>query len=428
MHASAPLDIPFHPAYTIVGESDISAHLSKILKLIHPTSQISRASPRSALIAAISVSQHSPVADPGGAGHLILCGSNWASDRNALLGAGHGPETFSVLPIPIGDPWSYWEFSKSNIDKMKFESGVQMDATDFKQYLLHDVGSAQIDEDGNFKLNEFCYAHFHQDIIEKYSKTIRKVVDRLSDERSRQAYLKVLMAPPEVSWAHYLAQTFRSQQYFDYINYDACKAVLNGGIWLGFELPTLMSALPDDAIVHNVDPFGYDHLSPYARRTVEYFKDRCLEHRVALDDHNGKTSFPVMPDGQASQQIAAMDIDIRKECPEQEFDCITVDDFIVEHGFETHGLIKFDLEAGEVNALSQMRGTVDTYRPQLAISIYHHVSHYWDLPSALMDHCTDYNFYMDYYSWERFEGILYCIPKEIDKRPSFQGMQYSTTH
>ena len=412
MHASAPLDIPFHPAYTIVGENYISAHLSKILKLIHPTSDISAC--RS-------------IADAGDAGHLVLCGLNWAGERDALLGAGHAPETFSVLTIPIGDPWSYWEFSKSNIDKMKFENEVQMDVVDFERYLLHDVRTAQLDEDGCLRLNENRYAYFDQDIIERNSTTIKKVADRLSDERSRQAYLKVLMSPPRVSWAHYLAQTFRSQQYFDYINYDACKAVLNGGIWLGFELPTLMSALPDDAIVHNVDPLGFDHLTPYARCTVEYFKDRCLEHRVALDDHNGKTSFPVMPDGQASLQTTAMDIDIRKKCPEQEFDCITVDDFIVEHGFETHGLIKFDLEAGEVNALSQMRGTVDTYRPQMAISIYHHISHYWDLPLALMDHCTDYNFYMDYYSWERFEGILYCIPKEIDKRSSFQAVESTST-
>ena len=409
MHASAPLDIPFHPAYTIVGENYISSHFSKILKLIHPTSDISTC--RS-------------IADAGDAGHLVLCGSNWAADRDALLGAGHAPDTFSVLTIPIGDHWSYWEFSKSNIDKMKFENEVQMDVMDFKKYLLQDAHRAKLDEDGNFKLNENCYAHFHQDIIEGNSKTIRKVVDRLSDERSRQSYLKVLMSPPEVSWAHYLAQTFRSQQYFDYINYDACKAVLNGGIWLGFELPTLMSALPDDAIVHNVDPLGFDHLTPYARRTAEYFKDRCLEHRVALDDHNGKTSFPVMPDGQAMPMFAMSDIGIGEE---QEFDCITVDDFIVEHGFETHGLIKFDLEAGEVNALSKMRGTIDAYRPQMAISIYHYMNHYWDLPSALMDHCTDYNFYMDYYSWERWEGILYCIPKEIDKRSSFQAVESAST-
>jgi FkbM family methyltransferase len=409
MHAAAPLDIPFHPAYTIVSESYISAHFFKILKLIHPTSDISTCS---------------SIADAGDAGHLVLCGSNWAADRDALLGAGHAPDTFSVLTIPIGDPWSYWEFSKSNIDKMKFENEVQMDVVDFKRYLLHDVRTAQLDEDGNLNLIKSCYMHFHQDTIENNAATIRKVAGRLSDERSRQAYLKVLMSPPEVSWTHYLAQTFRSQQYFDYINYDACKAVLNGGIWLGFELPTLMSALPDDAIVHNVDPLGFDHLTPYARRTVEYFKDRCLEHRVALDDHNGKTSFPVMPDGQAMPMFMMSDIDIGEE---KEFDCITVDDFIVEHGFETHGLIKFDLEAGEVNALSKMRGTVDTYRPQMAISIYHHIHHYWALPSAIMDGCTDYNFYMDYYSWERWEGILYCIPKEIDKRSSFQAVESAST-
>jgi hypothetical protein len=63
----------------------------------------------------------------------------------------------------------------------------------------------------------------------------------------------------------------------------------------------------------------------------------------------------------------------------------------------------------------------------MAISIYHHITHYWLLPSAIMDRCPDYNFYMDYYSWERWEGILYCIPKEIDKRSSFQAVESTST-
>ena len=182
MHTSVPLDVPLYPAYTIVGESDISTHLAKILKLIHPTSDTSTCE---------------SVGDAHDLGHLVLCGSNWAADRDTLLGAGHAPNTFSVLTVPIGDPWAYWEFSESNIDKMKFESGVRMDVMDFEQYLLHDVRTAQLDEDGRFRLNENRYAYFDQAIIERNSTTIKKVADRLSNERSQQAYLKVLMSRPK---------------------------------------------------------------------------------------------------------------------------------------------------------------------------------------------------------------------------------------
>jgi FkbM family methyltransferase len=398
MHASAPLDIPVRDAYQLVGEDNVTSHLARVMTLIRPDAKISTASSPDDIAADV---------------FPVLCGQDWASDRDALRKKGVDVQGYATLPVPIGDPWSWWEFSRANIDHLGFGDEVIMGRHEFEQYLLNEADRATINDDGEMVLFSSCYFIYNQDRVEENAAKIRTVVEAFSDEQSRQTYLKVLMKTPEYSWEHYLSRTFRSVQYFDYVNYQACKSVLNGGVWLGFEIPLLMSALPNDAIVHNIDPLGFDYLTPYARKTVDHFSDRCLEQRVALDDHTGKTSFPVMPDGQASPQYGLSDMTAVEE---SEFDCTTIDRFVAEHEFQRHGLIKLDLEGGEVNALSLMGATIEVYRPQLAISIYHDFHHFWDMPLALMSVCKDYNFYFEIYSWERWEGIFYGIPKEIDLR------------
>ncbi len=398
MHASAPLNIPPKPSYAIVGEAKIADHLCGIMEKAFPSSECRTVgSPTEA------VAQD----------HYVLCGTNWFSDRDRLLDSGVDRASITTIPVPIGDPWSYWEFSKPNLDKIEFADDVRMHKSDFENYLLHEVERAFVDDHGRFQLIENSYGIYHQDVIAENSAAIKYVVSQLADEKSKQTYLKVLMSEPEHCWSHYLASTFRSVQYFDYVDFAACKTVLNGGIWMGFEIPILMSALQDDAVVHNVDPFGFDYLSPYARASVEHFGNRCREHRIALDDHVGTTTLPVLFDGQASIQLRMSEME---DLAEQEFACTTIDRFVEDEGFGTHGLIKLDLEAGEVNALSQMAKTVRDYRPQLAISVYHFLNHYWDLPMMVMDVCADYDFYFEVYSWERWEGIFYAIPKEIDVR------------
>jgi hypothetical protein len=62
----------------------------------------------------------------------------------------------------------------------------------------------------------------------------------------------------------------------------------------------------------------------------------------------------------------------------------------------------------------------DKFRPQLAISIYHtnyeenkfKLTDLVDIPFELIQNLKDYDFYVGHYSYERWEMILYCIPKK----------------
>ena len=62
----------------------------------------------------------------------------------------------------------------------------------------------------------------------------------------------------------------------------------------------------------------------------------------------------------------------------------------------------------------------EKFRPQLAISIYHTnhgknkfpLTDIVDIPLRLTENLKNYSFFIDHYSFERFEMIFYCIPKE----------------
>ena len=75
----------------------------------------------------------------------------------------------------------------------------------------------------------------------------------------------------------------------------------------------------------------------------------------------------------------------------------------------------------EMNIFSELQPLIEKFRPQLAISIYHSdpkhqnpaISDLIEMPLKLFKACNNYDFYIKNYSYERWETIMYCIPKEI---------------
>ncbi len=132
-----------------------------------------------------------------------------------------------------------------------------------------------------------------------------------------------------------------------------------------------------------------------------------VEHRVALAGHDGTLTLGLHGNGQAILPSTG------GSTGQHTFPCTTIDSLVDRIGFTPHGLIKLDLEGGEEAAVPALARTVARYRPQLAISIYHEAEHMWRLPLQLMAMCTDYDFYVEHYSWQRWEVLLYCIPKEL---------------
>jgi len=74
------------------------------------------------------------------------------------------------------------------------------------------------------------------------------------------------------------------------------------------------------------------------------------------------------------------------------------------------------LEGAEALIFNELIEIMQNERSQLALSIYHRPNEYTEFPLALMENLTDYSFYIEHYSYEKYETILYCIPKEIERQ------------
>lgn len=89
-------------------------------------------------------------------------------------------------------------------------------------------------------------------------------------------------------------------------------------------------------------------------------------------------------------------------------DVISIDEFI---GENRCNFIKMDIEGAELPALKGAMNVIRRERPILAISIYHSLRDYWEIPKFLMDTLEDYRYYVRQHALIYGETVLYAIPK-----------------
>ncbi len=74
--------------------------------------------------------------------------------------------------------------------------------------------------------------------------------------------------------------------------------------------------------------------------------------------------------------------------------------------------IKTHLEGGDLPALKGALKTIQTYRPIIAVTIYHNADGVWETPFFLMNHADNFRYYIRLHSWGGTGAVLYAIPKE----------------
>jgi FkbM family methyltransferase len=71
--------------------------------------------------------------------------------------------------------------------------------------------------------------------------------------------------------------------------------------------------------------------------------------------------------------------------------------------------LKMDIEGAEPDALKGARNLITTQKPDLAISVYHSVNHFWDIPNLIFDFNPDYKFYLRTHTPATLESVLYAL-------------------
>lgn len=97
---------------------------------------------------------------------------------------------------------------------------------------------------------------------------------------------------------------------------------------------------------------------------------------------------------------------------DDQIDVTTIDEFMLENSIGKADFIKMDIEGAEVNALDGAKTTIEKYKPDLAICIYHEPSHLWEIPLWIKNNFPEYKVYIDHKYIHPVESVCYAT---IDK-------------
>lgn len=86
---------------------------------------------------------------------------------------------------------------------------------------------------------------------------------------------------------------------------------------------------------------------------------------------------------------------------------VTLDD-VVKGGRVT--FIKMNIEGAEIQALNGARGTIQQWKPKLAISAYHRPSDLWEIAAVIDSICPDYKLFLRQHDGGVIETVLYAVP------------------
>jgi FkbM family methyltransferase len=85
---------------------------------------------------------------------------------------------------------------------------------------------------------------------------------------------------------------------------------------------------------------------------------------------------------------------------------LSIDDVL--HG-KPATFIKLDIEGAELEVLKGAQNTIKTYRPRLAVCIYHKPEDIMEIPSFILSLVPDYKFYIRHYSTHQYDTVLLCV-------------------
>ena len=96
----------------------------------------------------------------------------------------------------------------------------------------------------------------------------------------------------------------------------------------------------------------------------------------------------------------------REVAGEHVIQCVSLDTMLAG---ETPTFIKMDIEGMEIEALRGAEKLIRTHHPQLAICVYHDMSHIWRIPLLLREFYSGYRFYVRNYQYMGLETVVYAF-------------------
>lgn len=86
----------------------------------------------------------------------------------------------------------------------------------------------------------------------------------------------------------------------------------------------------------------------------------------------------------------------------------SIDATMWQNNFSHVDFIKMDIEGSELKALKGAEETINRHKPKLAISVYHHLQDFWEIPQWIDSLNLGYTFYLRHFTIHSEETILFA--------------------
>jgi len=87
----------------------------------------------------------------------------------------------------------------------------------------------------------------------------------------------------------------------------------------------------------------------------------------------------------------------------------SIDNLVCTNGLSRIDFIKMDIEGGEMGALIGAEQAIRSFRPRLAISLYHSLEDFVRIPEWIASLHLGYQFYLDHFTIHQEETVLFAI-------------------
>jgi len=95
---------------------------------------------------------------------------------------------------------------------------------------------------------------------------------------------------------------------------------------------------------------------------------------------------------------------------EEKVHTLMIDDLVVQNHIPRVDFVKMDIEGAEVSALRGAVQILKKFKPKLAISVYHSLADFVEIPKFIHSLNLDYRFYLRHFSIHTEETILFACP------------------
>ncbi|WP_339220284.1 FkbM family methyltransferase [Paenibacillus sp. FSL W7-1332] len=183
------------------------------------------------------------------------------------------------------------------------------------------------------------------------------------------------------------------QQYFeDFIKFNANEVFVDCGGFDGVTTQTFIKRVPNYKKIFYFEP-SIRQMELSSERLRSY--DNISFFNFATFNKNATLKFD---DSQGSSSSISDNGDVIVEA-------VTLDRIIN----EAVTFMKLDVEGAEYETLQGAENIIRTYKPKLAVCVYHNQSDFWRIPKLLKQYNPDYKIYLRHYTEGLLETVMFFV-------------------